>query len=503
LGAETDIQEIMGDVLGLIKSFFKADFVWLLAKDEAGNFVLRSSTEALKKDDAMLSQASVNSFERFVMDEKKPFALSDIQAETKFYFGPQTAGQPYKATIAVPMFIAEKPVGVFSLYYCRSRIFCDEELHFLEIIGNILAVSLERADYYAKAIHEKELSDTILQSVTDGILTVDTCGKILSFNKSFEKMIGLLPENTIGLPACNVFRLREGNEHFIFQLRECFDAALGGKALRKEADLATTYGNIVPVLISSAPIQSMDGEVTGVVNLLRNISREKEIDRMKTEIIRSVSHEFRTPLSAIVGMTEMLLNRDIAEDKARQYLNIIRSEGIRLSKMVSELLSIARIETGKESLKLSSFDVNALVLMVLESFKAQSESKEADIRYQEDGPVYFVGDEEKIKQLLFNILDNSLSFSDNKCVIEIGINRKPEILEITVSDSGWGIPEEDILHSVERFYRGKHGSKIKGTGLGLSLCDEILKMHGGSMQISSKEGEGTSIILGIPYREAQ
>ena len=503
LGAATDIQEIMGDVLGLIKSFFRADFVRLFANDEAGRFVLNYSTESLQRDKAMLCQSLVNSVEKFAMDEKKPFAVSDIQTEMEFDFGPQIAAKHYKATIAVPMYIGEKPVGVFSLYYGRSRIFRDEELHFLEIIGNILAVSLERADYYARTIHEKELSATILQSVTDGIITVNTSGKILSVNKSFERIVGPLPENTIGLPVCNIFRLNEGNEHFRFRFGECFEAALDGTAIKREAELATAYGNMVPILISSSPIQSMDGEVTGVVNLLRNISREKEIDRMKTEIVRSVSHEFRTPLSAIVGMTEMLLNRDIEEEKVRQYLTIIKSEGERLSKMISELLSIARIETGKESLKLSSFDIKALIRVTLESFKAQIESKEADIRYQADGPVYVVGDEDKIMQILFNILDNSLSFSDNKCVIEIGVHRKHFFLELIISDNGWGIPEEDLPHSVERFYRGKHGAKIKGTGLGLSLCDEIIKMHGGRMQIMSKEGEGTSIILDIPYREAQ
>jgi signal transduction histidine kinase len=103
-----------------------------------------------------------------------------------------------------------------------------------------------------------------------------------------------------------------------------------------------------------------DGQITGVVNL-QGLSREKEIDKMKTEIVRSVSHEFRTPLSAIVGMTEMILNGDIGESRITQYLNVIKSEGLRLSKMVSELLSIARIESGKESLKLSGIDLRALI----------------------------------------------------------------------------------------------------------------------------------------------
>jgi signal transduction histidine kinase len=91
-----------------------------------------------------------------------------------------------------------------------------------------------------------------------------------------------------------------------------------------------------------------------------------------------------------------------------------------------------------------------------------------------------VGDEENIKQGMVNVIDNALTFSDKKCIIEIDARRKEDILEIIISDNGWGIPEEDIPHLTERFYRGRHGEKTKGTGLGLSLCYEIVLMHGGT-----------------------
>ena len=502
LGAAIDLKDIIGNVLDLIRIFFSADFIWLLANDDNG-LILKSSVMSLQRDDELIYQSPVSSIERHAISEKKPFMLHDIQSETSFCIDPELAGKHYKSAAAIPMFIGRKPVGVFSLYYTGHRNFREEELHFLEIIGNILAVSLERADYYVKAIHEKELSDTILQSVADGIITVDTGGKIISVNKSFEKMIGVLPENTIGLPVSDVFRFRQGNESFRLLLESSFETALEGKSVKKEGMLTTFFGNHISVLISSDPIRNLDGRVTGVVNLLRDIGREKEIDRMKTELVRSVSHEFRTPLSAIVGMTEMILNGDIEEDKINKYLNVIKSEGVRLSRMVSELLSIARIEAGKESLRLSAIDVDTLIRTILEAFAAQIKRKEADIRYNGNSPLYFVGDEEKIRQVLFNILDNALSFSDKNCIIEIEVLRKQDILEIIISDNGWGIPEEDIPYITENFYRGKHGRKTKGTGLGLSLSSEIVRMHGGTMEIRSKEGEGTRIILGFPYREAK
>jgi PAS domain S-box-containing protein len=501
LGAAIDLKNIIEGVLDLVKNFFGADFALLLANDDAGNFLLKASAVPVRTADELFYQASVSSIERCAIDRKKPIVLIDMASETEFYLAPEIAEKHYQSAAAVPMFIGKKAVGVVSLYYAGKRNFSDEELHFLEIIANVLAVSLERADYYAKAIRERELSDTVLQSVADSIITADTGGRVLSVNKSFEKMIGVSPENAIGIPMGNIFRFREGNESFSQRLAECFSAALMGKAVTKDAELTTAFGNTLSLLISSTPIQTRDGQITGVVNLLRDVSREKEIDKMKTEIVRSVSHEFRTPLSAIVGMTEMILNGDIGESRITQYLNVIKSEGLRLSKMVSELLSIARIESGKESLKLSGIDLRALIQSTLESCASKISGKEAEIRCSQNGPLSFVGDEEKIKQVLVNVIDNALTFSDKKCIIEIDARRKEDTLEIIISDNGWGIPAEDIPHLTERFYRGRHGEKTKGTGLGLSLCDEIVLMHGGTLEIRSREGVGTKVILDFPYRE--
>jgi two-component system sensor histidine kinase VicK len=364
-------------------------------------------------------------------------------------------------------------------------------------------VSIERADFYQRAIAEKGLADTILQSVADGIITVDVSGRIISVNKAFEKMTGVNASTAVGLPICDVFRFSEDNTDFTLSLGECFDAALHGGGTSRETSLTSVFGGRNALMISAAPVREAGGKVTGVVNLLRDISREKEIDRMKTEIIRSVSHEFRTPLSAIVGMTEMILEGDIDDRRSKKYLGTILSEGIRLSNMVSDLLSIARIESGKELLRLVEIDVKELLSGISHSFSALAEKKKADITYDIDGVSHFVGDEEKIKRILTNLIDNSLMFSDEGCSIEVALKDTKGGVEIRVLDTGWGISEEDMAHLAERFYRGRHGQRIKGTGLGLSLCREIIKMHGGSMDITSKPGVGTQVVLSLPRREVK
>ena len=503
LGSATEMKDIVHSVLEVIRNTFGADFAWLVSCDTEGNFILRSAVpyEGAQVDE-MVYPKGVSSIEGYSVDRKTPTIVSGIGEGEKFFLCP-LLGHSYQTAISVPMHIGEKTVGVYSLYYRGARDFREEELHFLRIIGNMLAVSLERADYYVRAITEKELSETILQSVADGIITVDTGGRTISVNRAFEKMSGVPAGEAVGLPICDTLRYSADNVDFRFALAECIDSALAGNRTGREAVLVSPFGSRMSILISSTPINDSGGRVTGVVNVLRDISREKEVDRMKTEIIRSVSHEFRTPLSAIVGMAEMMLEGDVEESSRRKYLSTILGEGMRLSNMVTDLLSIARIESGKESMKLGSVDIGALFEELADSFSGLIKKKNATIRRDTGGVKGFVGDREKMKQLLMNLIDNSLTFSDDGCTIEISARKKDGDVEISVSDNGWGIPDEDLPHLTERFYRGTHGTRVKGTGLGLSLCSEIVRMHGGRMQIRSKTGAGTAVTVILPAREAK
>ncbi|MDP2157274.1 MAG: PAS domain S-box protein [Nitrospirota bacterium] len=499
LGAAVDIEDSMMQVLGLIKQVFRADFVWMLSNDQAHNLLLRFATGTTEKEGTVIYPSEASSFEKYALSKRHPAVVSDIRSEEKFYFSQEVSS--YHSAVAVPMFVGEKPVGVCSLYYSMQREFRDEDLRFMEIITNMISVAIERSEFYSRAGKEKELADTILQSVHEGIITVDIGGRIIAVNQAFEGMTGIRPDRAINLQVCEVFRFSDDNISFRLLLGESVEEAKQGISTMRSSTITTRYGNRLPVTITSSPILDSNGTVTGIVNLIRDVSREKELDKMKTELIRSVSHEFRTPLSAIVGMTEMLLHGDVEDTKVNQYLNIIRNEGMRLTRMVNELLSIARIESGKEMLKLGIIDMGDLLKGVAETFMTRLEDKKAVLRHDLGGVATIVADEEKMKQLLINFIDNSLTFSDDGCIIEVAVKRNDAWLEISIADSGWGIPEEDIPHLAERFYRGKHGDRVKGTGLGLALCYEILRMHEGGMKIESRLGEGTKITMSIPYRE--
>ncbi len=499
LGAEIEIEDIMNQVLGLLRQIFRADFAWMLVNDPSGDLVLRSSTRTGDKEGVTIYAADVTSLERYALSRRQMVSVSDIRAGSRFDISPDVSG--YHAAIAVPMFIGEKPVGVFTLYHMIQKDFKEEELHFLEIMANMISVAYERSEYYRRAGREKELADTIVQSVADAIMTVDRQLKVIAVNSAFEKLTGLGRDRAVGVQVCDNFRFSDKNIDFRIRLGESLEEAAQGKAASRTSVLTTRVGSRTPVTITSSPILGNNGTISGIVNLIRDVSREIELDRMKTELVRSVSHEFRTPLSAIVGMTEMLLQGDVEDSRAKKYLNIIRNEGLRLAKMVTELLRLARIDSGKETLQFRQIDIEALLKDIVNTLAASVDRQDATIRYAMDGASYMLGDEGNLKQVLMNLIDNALTFSDKGCMIQVDIKRTGNMIDIAVTDNGWGIPEEDIPHLSERFYRGGHGDRVKGTGLGLALCKEIVKMHNGTMSIQSALGKGTTVLVSIPHRE--
>jgi len=498
LGSAVDLRYVIGSVLELIRSMFNADFTWLLVRDRGDNYILRASSDSGDLENRVLYPHGVSSIEGYTAEKRTPTVIADIRAGSRFYIPNEIGSLGYQSALAVPMHIGDKTVGVFSLYYRRARDFRDEELHFLRIIANMLAVSLERYDYYVKSISEKGIANTIVQSVADGIVTVDRQGRIIAINRSFEQMTGMQSDEAVGLSVCDALRYTRENLDLRISLGECLESALSGQNSSRASVMTTASGTRLSVLVIGTPVLDSDGAVTGVVSLIRDISRESEIDRMKTEIVRSVSHEFRTPLSAIVGMTEMLLEGDLDKTRESQYLQTILSEGMRLSEMVSDLLSIARIESGMETLRPEVLDLKSLLDEVLASLETTVEKKKALIWYDLRGLTTVTGDVAKLKQVLINILDNSLMYSDIGCRVEITVEKRDNGIEITLKDNGWGIPDEDIPHLKERFYRGRHGEKIKGTGLGLFLCNEMIRLHGGTMEIRSELGKGTEVKLYLP-----
>lgn len=502
LAAVFDITAVINSTLDLIKESFGADLVWLL-EAENDDLILKADSGLNIKGKEIIYQKGASSIEQYAIEKKAPIIVPAISSEARFYLSDYISSN-YRTAVSIPVYIGEKVHGAFTLYYAIPKEPKEDDIHFLQIVSSILAVAMERSDLYEKSILEREMSDTILQSISDGIMTVDTRCRVISINKAASDMIEITQEKAAGSSCYDIFNYTDENTDFRLSLKDCLISALERKPANVEAQFTTLSGKKLSVMINCSPIIDSKGEVVGVVNVLRNITREKEIDRMKTEFVRLVSHQFRTPLSAIVGMTEMVINEDIKGERAKEYLQTVLIEGTRLSEIVADMLDIARIESGKEVFREEEIDFALLFEDTERLFTNIIEKKKGKLTTVIEGDVSgFRGDKERLFQLIKNLVDNSVTFSDEGCDIKINLGRKDEYIELKVSDNGWGISDEDMPHLTERFYRGKYGQKVKGTGLGLALCKEIVSSYGGAIAFDSKVGKGTTATVTFPFRRKQ
>lgn len=243
-------------------------------------------------------------------------------------------------------------------------------------------------------------------------------------------------------------------------------------------------------------------ESGSLIDAINNMSTKiSETERMKSEFISSVSHELRTPLTAINGWSETLLTGEITdEESVRKGLSIIVSEGKRLSKMVEELLEFSRIEDGRFTLNVEPVDIQAefedAVFTYRQFYRQQNIRLEYTDRAGELDPI--PGDPERLRQVFSNVLDNAAKHGGENQLIQadLSADREEEMVVIRIRDHGPGVPEKDLPHVKEMFYKGS--SKVRGNGIGLAVCDEIITHLGGTLDISNAPGGGCLVEIRLP-----
>jgi len=418
-----------------------------------------------------------------------------------------------KGYLCLPLKSKDKVQGVLCMLSIEEHLFTSSELEFLESVGHIVGVAIENVKFYTRERSrltglvdlEKNRAEAILSSITEGVYTTDRDLRITYWNRAAEEITGFRACDVVGRTCREVL----GHEDEQGE-RLCQDRCVmrrgnnGGEALHVLCP--TAGGEKLPTALTSAPIRDASGEETGRVNVFRDITRAKEIDRMKTDFVRTVSHELRTPLSAIVGMTEMLMDGEIREDEAAQeYLETIHTEGQRLASMVEELLDIARIESGRQEIRKQSVTVQPVVENCINLLKGRIAAKNITVTWQgPSGLPPVSADREKLHQVVFNLLNNALCYSDDGASVTIHGARREDALALTFEDTGWGIPEQDLPHIFKKFYRSKpHARRVKGTGLGLPLVLEIVKSHGGSIDVQSAPAKGSTFTVTLPLAEGE
>lgn len=250
----------------------------------------------------------------------------------------------------------------------------------------------------------------------------------------------------------------------------------------------------------SNPCISDTGNVFGRIFVVRDISHQKEIDKMKTELISTVSHELRTPMSSILGFSELLLTRELDIGRKKEYVEIINSEAQRLTDLVSNFLDIQKIENGIKEYDMQVCDMKQIIIEAIKLFDKVGRKHKFVFEHIEEDKYNVVCDRNKILQVLSNLISNSIKYSPKGNDIKIFLTKNNEYATVTITDLGLGIPEESKDKIFDKFYRVNNDDrrKIGGTGLGLAISKEIIVLHGGNIEFESTLGQGSTFYFNLP-----
>lgn len=380
--------------------------------------------------------------------------------------------------------------------------FTDEEIAEMLVLLGQLSIALSRINIYEDVQKERSLNKNIVENVTEGLQLVSLDGDLLQANSKLMTLVEI--------ESYKKGEIISQDKWISDFTSKCMDADKL-KAFFKEAiDPAASEVKSIRcqmndekarhIQIYTSPV-FMENEKTGTIFMYRDITKEYEVDVMKSELVSTVSHELRTPLSSVLGFTEMLLMRDLKPEKQKKYLETIFKEAKRLTNLINDFLDVQRIESGKQEYKMEPLSINKVLIEVIETFKHE---KNHQIFLEDSANVTtVVADKDRLIQLFTNLISNAVKFSPEGGKIAIQIKNKDSRIVIYVKDQGIGIPEEELSSMFTKFKRidNSASKKIGGTGLGLAITKGIVDAHNGQISIDSKESQGTTVRVALPIEE--
>ncbi len=367
--------------------------------------------------------------------------------------------------------------------------------------NNLETLVKQRTEQLAE---EKELLSVTFSSMTEGVIVVDAEKRIVLFNKVAENLTKWTFNEVQGKVVDEIFRIID--ERTKKNTESLVDKVLGSGQMQSGTDrdvLIARDGSECPVSATAAPIHRIREAVFGVIVVLRDVSRERELDRMKTDFVSSVSHELRTPLTSIKAyIATILRDPDMPEQTRCEFLNTINDESDRLKNLIEGLLEISQIESRTIKLQWKPVDIAVAIRQVLPVLQPLADKKnihlQADIS---DEAVELHADESRIRTMVTNLLDNAIKFTPEQGRVSVSVKRENQELLISVSDTGIGIPTDTLPRIFDRFYRVHHPDKqIPGTGLGLAIVKEIVDIHAGRIEVESEPDKGTTFTILLPLK---
>jgi two-component system phosphate regulon sensor histidine kinase PhoR len=321
-------------------------------------------------------------------------------------------------------------------------------------------------------------------------------------NRAAEQIAGF---SASGLMHKRVFEL-EPLQYLYPLIERCMEEHV---RIRDEIALYLPEERIVEVnLIPIVPVNGVGG---GTLIILHDTTSIRRLERIRSEFVANVSHELKTPIASVKGFAETLLAGAIDEpETAKTFLQIIYDESERINRLIGDLLELSKIESRLVPLRLAPVDLHELIGKTVEAMGNQAENKQIALSMAVDRDLYIEADEDRLRQIIINLLSNGISYTPEGGKVSVkaypvGDGQEEEKMRIVVSDTGIGIPKEDLTRIFERFYKvDKARSRSSGgTGLGLSIVKHLVDLHGGTIHVDSVVGIETSFTIELPVLQKQ
>ncbi len=342
---------------------------------------------------------------------------------------------------------------------------------------NTLCDNLSQTIYQLQS--EKRQLNQILSSFADGVAAIDNIGCLTHYNPALMKMFGAVevkvPMDLV--PDVSIWEM----------FRSVYES-------REPASLHYTLPNDRTLWITIVPVTDEEGECTGVVGLFKDVTDLERLEKTRRDYVANVSHELRTPLTAVRGLLEPLSDGMIQDEETRQrYYRIMLREVIRLSRLITDMLELSRLQSGTEHMDLHAVDLEELLQDTRQNYLNEAAQRGIRLMLEAKGVPFAMTDEDRVEQLLVILLDNAMHYTPEGGSITIGAAETAgDRILVTVADTGCGISAEDLPQIFERFYKTDKSRREGGTGLGLSIAKQIIDRLGENIFVESEVGKGTS-----------
>lgn len=505
LTSTADLHSMLGAMVDLTLDIVDADVALLRLLDREGEHLDVAIARGLPRD--VLDQVRLGPGQglagRLLVDGT-PMRGLNLQHDPRMLQRSLAQRYDLQSFAGVAIQLHAQPVGVWFVVRQRRELFEDKALNTLLSIADYMSLAIERNQLIDTIIRDKHESETVLQASANGILVVDSHGRVVDMNPALSKLTGWTHREARGQPCCDVIgcHTKEQADSAEFEICPLRVAEDGQDRAFLQYRIRTREGESIPVEASYGLVHDQDGSLRRVVMVFRDISQQEELSRMRAEFVANVSHELRTPLALIKGYATTMLSPEVALDAAqtRRFLTNVNSAADRLGRMIDDLLCASRLDSDMLQLEYQHFNLMFIIQQILVWFEPLAQGRILEVDLPSEG-LQVWADPERVEQVLVNLLTNAVKHSPSDRPVRIAgqrVSDPPQVL-VHIIDEGEGIAARHLPHIFDRFYVTEK-SKKSAIGLGLYICRELVEAMGGQIWAISEEGQGSTFSFSLPVQ---